>query len=109
MGDEFTEFERMDANAQENGFESLLTDEALPEWLEEINTEKDAEEALPEKRRRTKVKSYNDLEYWKHIEEKCVEEDGDGEESKGKRKRGQIEQNGDKEEGTGEKRRRTSG
>jgi len=117
--DEFKEFERMDANAEENGFASLLTDEALPSWLEEITTEKDAVEALPEKRRRTKVKSYNDLEYWKHIEQKCVEDEEDGEESKKgkkrktrKRKRAQIQEGDEVEEEDGceaaKKRRRTS-
>merc|ERR1712176_465670 len=117
--EEWKEFERMDAK-EENSFLSLLTDERLPEWLDEITTEKDAVEALPTKRRRTKVKSYNDLEFWKHIEDKCVEKDEEEEESTKdkktntrKRKREQIaddEQNdGSDDNGKGGKKRRRTG
>merc|ERR1719233_1957321 len=49
--EEWKEFERMD-EAKENGFKSLLTDKVLPEWLDEITTDKDVAKALPKKRAR---------------------------------------------------------
>lgn len=120
--EEWREFERMDAE-EGNGFLALLTDESLPDWLDEITTDKDAVEKLPDKRRRTQVKSYNDLEFWKHIEDKCVEDEEaeveeDGKKSKKrkmrKRKRGQLEQDAEEEAGSdsgdgkgGKKRRKT--
>ena len=86
--EEWKEFEEMDKEKQ-NGFLSLLTDKTLPEWLDEITTEKDMAAPLPAKRRRKKM-NYNDTAYWNEIEKQCQakdEEDDEKTEEKKKKKR----------------------
>ena len=84
---EWKEFEEMD-KLKENEFLSLLTEQKLPEWLEEIKTDKDPKEKLPEKRKRKQM-SYNEKEYWKNIEIECknnLKGDGSDKENDGDQK-----------------------
>jgi len=79
--EEWKEFEAMDAE-HENEFKSLLVAETLPDWLELITTVKEEQPALPAKRRRKAVKSYNDMvdldDVLKEEDEDEEEEDGTG-------------------------------
>jgi len=72
---EWKVFEEMDKE-KKNEFLGLLEEEKFPEWLEEIKTDKDPQEKLPEKRKRKQM-SYNESEYWKKVEKKCVVEENE--------------------------------
>merc|ERR1712126_353382 len=71
--------------AKGNDFKSLLTDKALPEWLDEITTDKDVAKPLPKKRARKKM-NYDDTAYWNNIEKQCEDKGDEDTKSKGKSK-----------------------
>eukprot|EP00483_Globobulimina_turgida_P005359 UN05369 len=80
---EWKEFEKMD---QENDYKQLLSECKLPDWAEEITTDVDPQEILPQKRKRKQM-SYNENEYWKNIIEKIDDDKEANKENENKEKK----------------------